>query len=81
MAHKSVVFKVQKDFSLSHKADLLPGLLPQLFFLLPLTKSTGFLLYTPFLGFKSTSPAQTPSQPHVQCVFHHLPEKLYLHLK
>ena len=81
MAHKSVVFKVQKDFSLSHKADLPPGLLPQLLFLLPLTKSTGFLLYTRFLGFQSTSSARTPSQPHVQCIFHHLPERLCLHLK
>lgn len=34
----------------------------------PLTKSTGLLQQTHFLGSKSTSPAPTPSQPHAQCV-------------
>lgn len=41
MSYKSVVFNAQKDFSLSHKADLFPSLLLQPLFLLPpLTKCT-----------------------------------------
>ena len=34
MAYKSVMFNVQKDFSLSHEADLFPGCLLQPLFLL-----------------------------------------------
>lgn len=73
MAYKSVIFNVQKDFSLSPKPDLFPGRLLQPLFLLPaLIKRTSLPLYTHVLGFKSTSPAQLLPQPYVQRASHHL---------